>query len=150
MKIAKKEVGKKEIPQGSNWGGDIPKYLKSVGIGYPAPWCMAFVFWTVDQYCKQKNTTNPLYPTGHVATQWQKCKFLRVDLTNDQPQPGDIFIIINRKTGTGHCGFVVKVENGYILTIEGNSNTTGSSEGYEVAEGKRKIKDMTGFIRVVR
>ena len=39
MVAARDEIGQKEVPTGSNWGGKIPTYLKSVGITTPAPWC---------------------------------------------------------------------------------------------------------------
>jgi hypothetical protein len=144
LKIARKELGKTEIPHDSNWGKDVEKYLKSTGIKFPAPWCMAYVYWVMDQYSKQYNLKNPLFKTAHVLTQWRKCKQLRVNT----PRPGDIFIIIN-KDGTGHTGFVVSVKKGIIYTIEGNSNNNGSRNGYMVCRGKRPINTITGLIRPV-
>lgn len=147
LDIARQELGKKEVPQGSNWGPDVQKYLKSVGINYRQPWCMALCYWVVEQYCKQEGIKNPLYKTGHVGQQNQKCPALRVT----QPQPGDIFIIVF-KDGSGHCGFVERVEGDRIYTIEGNSNNNGSSNGYEVCRkiGGRPIKEIKNFLRVVR
>ena len=43
LKYARLELGKGEVPRGSNWGKDVQGYLNSVGITTPAPWCMAFV-----------------------------------------------------------------------------------------------------------
>ena len=122
------------------------KYLKSVGITFAAFWCMAFVYWCISQYCQQQGFINPLNKTGSVSKQWKECKLMRVS----KPRPGDIFIILN-KDGSGHCGFVERVEGNIIYTIEGNSNEDGSREGYEVCRkpGGRPISSITGFIRPV-
>lgn len=145
LDFARKEIGQKEIPEGSNWGGDIPKYLKSVGITFPAPWCMAYCYWVVDQYSQQEGIKNPLHKTGHVGTQYKKCPALRVKV----PKPGDIFIMVF-SDGSGHCGFVESVEGSRIYTIEGNSNTDGSPNGYEVCR-KAHGRNTKGikFLRVI-
>jgi hypothetical protein len=137
------ELGKQEIPKISNWGEHVQKYLKSVGITFPASWCMAFVYWCV----KQNMPVNPLIKTGGVLRQWNeinpKYKFTL-------PLPGDIFIM-DFGSGHGHTGFVEKVEGDRIFTIEGNSNDEGSREGYEVCRkpGGRLISSCKGFIRLV-
>lgn len=138
------QIGVEEIPRGSNWGPDktkgVPAYLKSVGISFPASWCMAFVYWCV----KQAMPVNPLVRTGGVLRQWNeidpKYKF-------KTPLPGDIFIMDYGK-GLGHTGFVESVEGSKIHTIEGNTNDTGSREGYEVCRRVREIGACKGFIRV--
>lgn len=108
---------------------------------------MAEVYYAVNQYCKYAGIKNPLYKTGHVGTQYRKCPALRVK----QPKPGDIFIMIF-KDGSGHCGFVERVEGDRVFTIEGNSNNDGSPNGYEVCRkiGGRPIKEIKTFLRVVR
>ena len=147
LDIARQEIGKKEIPKGSNWGKDVQRYLKSVGLNFSSPWCMAFCFWVVEQYAKQEGIKNPLYKTGHVGKQNQMSAALRVKI----PKPGDIFIMIFRD-GSGHCGFVEYVKADTVFTIEGNSNNDGSPNGYEVCRknGGRKIKEIKIFLRVVR
>ena len=50
--------------------------------------------------------------------------------------------------GLGHTGFVEKVEGNVIHTIEGNTNDTGSREGYEVCRRTRKVEQCKGFIRL--
>ena len=150
LDIARGQIGKQEVPKGSNWGPSVKKYLKSVGIAFAAFWCMAFVYWCISQYCQQQGIKNPLYKTGSVREQWQHCKFMRVNLQTDSPHPGDIFIIM-RKDGSNHCGFVEYVKEDRIYTIEGNSNEDGSNDGYEVCRkpGGRLISTITGFIRPI-
>lgn len=140
IEIAITQIGVEEVPRGSNWGDGVKKYLNSVGINFPASWCMAFVYWCV----ANSGTNNLLYKTGGVLNQWNKvsswCK-------HKEPLAGDIFIMDFGK-GLGHTGFVEKVEGGLIHTIEGNTNDTGSREGYEVCRRIRNISACVGFIRL--
>jgi len=142
LDIAKSQIGKSELPKNSNWGPDVKKYLASVGITFPASWCMAFVYWCVDQHYPK----NPLTKTGGVLAQWNSLpKSMKVKV----PLPGDIFIM-DFGTGHGHTGFVTAVNGDRIETIEGNSNDDGSREGYEVCvkPGGRLISSIKGFIRL--
>lgn len=152
LEIAITQIGKEENPRGSNWGkaGDpVPGYLASVGINFPASWCMAFMYWCVMEAINALPTEqmkwinglqsyNPLYHTGGVLDQ---LKFIQPENKMPQagsaPQPGDIFIM-DLGHGLGHTGMVESVESdGTLHTIEGNTNDTGSREGYEVA---RKVR----------
>jgi hypothetical protein len=141
--IAQKEVGNEEIPRGSNWGVNVQKYLASVGINFPASWCMAFVYWCFDEAYKSQNMQNPLVKTGGVMHAWE------VTATGHRaspPQPGDIFIM-DFGQGLGHTGIVVSVDGPNLHTIEGNTNDTGSREGFEVCQKVRHISGMKGFLR---
>jgi hypothetical protein len=61
-------------------------------------------------------------------------------------KPGHIFIM-DHGNGKGHTGIVKSVADGYMRTIEGNTNIHGSCEGLGVAELNRKINSITaGFI----
>lgn len=139
------QIGVEEDPRGSNWGKDltkgVPMYLKSVGINFAASWCMAFVYWC----CKQAQPNNPLVKTGGVLMQWNKVDKHYKFAT---PLPGDIFIQ-DHGHGLGHTGFVESVVGDKIHTIEGNTNDTGSREGYEVCRRVRDIKSCIGFIRIL-
>ena len=141
LQIAITQIEKEEIPKGSNWGEHVQKYLISVGITFPASWCMAFVYWC----CKQSNPNTPLIKTGGVLAQWNQ---IPAKYKVKTPLPGDIFIM-EFGGGKGHTGFVESVSGDVIQTIEGNSNDEGSREGYEVCRkpGGRKISSMKGFIR---
>lgn len=149
------EIGNEEIPRGSNWGIHVQKYLKDVGINFPASWCMAYVYWCVDEWAHLIGISNPLVKTGGVLAQWNTVNpAYKIKAPFVTPlQPGDIFIMDFGK-GLGHTGFVESVvSNGdkapvEINTIEGNTNDTGSREGYEVCRRKRKISSCVGFIRI--
>jgi hypothetical protein len=140
LKTAITQMGMQEKPLGSNWGKPIQDYLKSVGISFPASWCMAFVYWCFEQNAKGKN---PLVKTGGVLLHWNTAdKKFRVA----EPQIGDIFIMDFGK-GLGHTGIVESVDGNYVHTIEGNSNSRGGREGIEVCRHIRLKKLFKGFLR---
>lgn len=147
LNIAISQLGNSEIPKGSNWGHHIQKYLNSVGIESPSPWCMGFVYWCFDEAAKEMGVENPLIKTGHVLTQWRKTpkKYKVVG----KPQKGDIGIM-DFGGGKGHTFIVSGVSGDKVNTIEGNSNDEGSREGYEVCRkpGGRLISSCIGFIRI--
>lgn len=145
LNVAVYQLGNAEIPHGSNWGKHVEKYLKSVGINVPSPWCMGFVYWCVNEACKEMDLNNPLKKTGGVMAQWVASKHLRVD----KPMKGDIFIM-DFGGGKGHTGFVTQVIGDRIQTVEGNAAPEhGGREGIEVCRKQRKISACKGFLRLV-
>lgn len=139
LDVAKTQLGQQEKPLGSNWGKPVQDYLASVGITFPASWCMAFVYWCF----KQVEPVPPLFKTGGVLRSWNEAdKKYRVK----DPQPGDVFIMDFGK-GLGHTGIVEKVDATFIYTIEGNSNDSGSREGIEVTRKQRPKTKIKGYLR---
>lgn len=138
LEIAKTQLGQQEQPKGSNWGEPVKTYLKSVGITFPASWCMAFVYW-----CYNQLPNNKMFKSGGVLNVWNNSKQNRV--TGD-PLPGDVFIMDFGK-GLGHTGIVEKSDAEFIYTIEGNTNDEGSREGYEVCRRKRAKSKIKGYLR---
>jgi cell wall-associated NlpC family hydrolase len=150
--IARKELGVKELPPGSNRGPRVEGYLKSVHLGPGYAWCAAFVYWCFEQASAGLNRVNPLPRTGSCLDHWNKTRGQKI--TSQQAltdptliEPGDVFII-RSKGIKGHTGIVVGICDGYIHTIEGNTNAFHSSEGEGVLELQRKIESINvGFIR---
>lgn len=140
------QIGEEESPRGSNWGHPVQDYLASVGIGFAASWCMAFVYWCYQHAAEQLGQPNPLFKTGGVLSQWNNSP--KNHVSQLAVQAGDIFIM-NLGKGLGHTGFVESVnEDGSLNTIEGNTNDTGSREGYEVCRRKRNnTHPIIGFLR---
>lgn len=136
------QIDKQEIPRGSNWGPDVKAYLNSVGINFPASWCMAFVYWCFKTAAIELNITNTAIKTGGVLAAWNKAsKTSKASI----PSIGSVFIMDFGK-GLGHTGIVEKFDDEFIYTIEGNTNDTGSREGYEVCRRKRARKTIKGYI----
>ena len=150
---AKTQNGVREIPLGSNRGPDVERYLASVGLGGGFFWCMAFVHFCFREAAQNMGAPNPFPRTAGVLDAWNKAKKFRI--TKNQaiadPSlviPGSVFIL-DFGSGHGHTGFVEKSVGGALKTVEGNTNTDGSSNGIGVFElNRRNIMDrsLRGFI----
>lgn len=140
--IAISQLGQEEKPRGSNWGVPVKDYLASVGINFPASWCMAFVYWCFNKAAIGSGRQNSAYKSGGVLMVWNNSKAFRVT----DPQPGDVFVIDFGK-GLGHTGFVERADEKFIYTVEGNTNDSGSREGYEVCRRARPRGKIKGYLR---
>jgi hypothetical protein len=152
LKVAVSQLGVMEKPLGSNRGPEVDKYLASVGLGPGQFWCMAFVYYCFNKAAEKLDRNNPLVKTGHCMTHWNSTNGKKIIASNavNNPslvKPGQIFII-NTGGSSGHTGIVEKLEGGFLHTIEGNSNTSGSRNGIGVFRlVSRKITKINrGFI----
>ncbi|WP_160711276.1 CHAP domain-containing protein [Chitinophaga solisilvae] len=144
LEIALSQEGVSENPKGSNSGPEVNQYLKSVGLGPGAPWCMAFVYWCVQEAANALQVKNGLVKTGGVLLQWRTTGLRKVTGSR-YVKPGAIFIM-DYGNGFGHTGFVVQADERFIYTVEGNTNDDGSREGYEVCTRRRLLSTIKGFI----
>lgn len=155
LDVAITQIGVEEDIAHTNHGEAV-KYQLAAGLpkGGGFPWCQSFVYWCgMTAY----GDANPVPKTGGVLDCWNKAKegiqktLRKIDdtITPDQVLAGYQFILDLGK-GEGHTGIVESVDpDGTLHTIEGNSNTDGSRDGYEVCrQTKRNISDHTllGFI----
>lgn len=147
LEIALSQEGVCEEPKGSNGGPEVTQYLRAVGLNAGFAWCMAFVYWCVNKAAADMLIPNPLIKTAGVLRQWTDCKLRKLPKTSSGVKPGDIFIL-RFANGMGHCGFVYKINDGIIYTIEGNTNEDGSREGFEVAKRARPVSSIYGFIQL--
>ena len=143
LEIAISQIGKKERPLGSNWGEPVKDYLASVGIGFPASWCMAFIYWCHKNAAECLNISNPAIRTGGVLKAWNDSPKEKKSLV---PIKGSVFIMDFGK-GLGHAGIVESFDSEFIYTIEGNTNDTGTREGVEVCRKKRKRNTIKGYLK---
>jgi len=107
LQVAISQIGQKEDPLGSNWGHPVQDYLHSVGISFPASWCMALMYWSFEQAAQELGVANPLYKTGGVLAQWAHTPNNHVAVA----KPGDVFIMDLGK-GLGHTGIVESIAPG--------------------------------------
>ena len=128
---------------GANDGPKVRKYLRSVGINFPAPWCAAFVYWCISKLVEELQlNTMPFPRTGYCPTieLWAR----EHNILADTPEPGDVFLLYDY-LGVAHTGFVtdVIVDDKLITikTIEGNTNIGGSPEGIGIFERERVIRN---------
>lgn len=145
------DTRKQENPKGSNWGHPVQDFLASVDLFFPASWCMAFMYWCFKDAAGQLGLQNPLVKTGGCLAQWHGQDPKHQVTVLKLAQPGDIFIM-DHGHGVGHTGIIedtVIVGGQLVLhTIEGNTNDTGSREGYEVIRKTRKAAaPIIGYLR---
>lgn len=152
VEIANSQIGVREQPIGSNAGPEVEKYLASVHLSKGNPWCMAFVYYCFEEASKTLTTPNPLIRTGGCLMQWNSTKAKKITAITAKSNPslvipGAVFII-DHGSGLGHTGIVKEVNNGYITTIEGNTNNTRSREGIGVflLESRKLNSINKGFI----
>lgn len=142
LEVAISQIGQQEKPLGSNWGQPVQSYLASVGIGFPASWCMAFVYWCFKRASEEMNVANTAVKTGGVLKAWNEAPKERKSLV---PIIGSVFIM-DYGRGLGHTGIVEKFDAVNVYTIEGNTNDTGSREGIEVCRKVRKRSAIKGYL----
>lgn len=101
-------------------------------------WCMGFVQTIIDQAAskldKSFKTLMPLtFSCDSVGmTGLQKGNLIRYTNVRKDPssvKPGDIFLIQKTTFDWVHTGIITAVKNGIFETIEGNTDTAGSSNG---------------------
>ncbi len=154
VELARKEIGVEEI-NGSNCGPRVNEYKAATWL--PAdkawPWCAAFVCWLVREAMREtglKETAT--FKRPQTAGAWD---FENWSLAQDQttwtlkPHGGDI------KAGDiviftfSHIGIAAEdnQHDGWIETIEGNTDFAGSREGGGVYRKRRKLSQIRSRIR---
>lgn len=133
VNVALKEEGYEETDN------NYTKYGKWYGIngGDGAAWCAMFVSWCANQ-CGLLETVVPRYSAVKTGMQWYQRNRLFKDKGKYKPKAGDIFF--QRSNGGSHTGIVVKSDDTYYYSIEGNSNDA-------VRKVRRKLTDskLTGY-----
>jgi hypothetical protein len=144
LQIAISQIGQDEKPHGSNWGEPVKTYLHSVGIDFPASWCMGFVYWCYKNAASELGIDNPAFKSGGVLNVWNNTPASHKATT---PSVGSIFIM-DFGHGLGHTGIVERFDETFIYSIDGNTNDTGSREGIEVCRRKRARNSIKGYINI--
>ena len=130
-----------------NRGPMVDIYLKSVKSTPGNPWCAAFVGYNLT-YIDVKNP-NTAWSPDYAKTKdviWKSKKKTNVKLL-----PGDVVTYYYPNLGrVGHVGILVKIDNsGYFITIEGNTNGSGSREGDGVYKKKRSPNKVYAVSRYI-
>ena len=98
------------------------------------PWCAMFISWCARQ---AGIPTSVLKNSAVAAPDAQYFNIPYYNGASYTPQPGDLFFT----KSFSHVGLVYYIDGSYFYTIEGNSNTNGSSEGTSVVSNRRKISN---------
>ena len=137
---------------GQNRGPWVRLYMKGHE-GNDFPWCAGFVSFVVKAACEQIGQALPVKSTFSCDQLAQSGKDNErtvrggPNVDSQQLAPGSIFLIRRTPTDWTHTGIVTKVGRKVFLTIEGNTNDSGSREGYEVCQRVRGYKK-ADFVRI--
>lgn len=126
--LAESQIGVRE-KTGNNNGVAVESYLAVTGLGKGNPWCAAFVSWV---YFKA-GFANP-------RSAWCPDLFPKLRLTKEM-LPGNVLgVYFPELKRIAHVGLIIKREGDWCISIEGNTNVTGSREGDGVYLKRRHFR----------
>lgn len=147
LALAKKQLGVKENPAGSNIVKYNTAYYGKTVSGSAYPWCCVFIWWLFDQL-----KANSLFfggkKTASCTTLMDYAKKNGLFVTKDY-KPGDL-IFFNwdgAKSYANHIGICIEVSGGAVICIEGNTSLTNQDNGGNVMERKRYLTKVVGAYR---
>lgn len=154
IQVAAAEVGTEEI-DGTNCGPRVNEYKAATRL--PAteswPWCAAFVCWCVREAMERAGIhETPTFQRPRTAGAWDLENWSRAQDNSTQTrkphhddiQPGDILCFTFSHTGIATSE---PDAEGYVSTIEGNTDAAGSREGGGVFRKRRKLSAIRSRIR---
>lgn len=149
--LAKAEVGVEEI-DGTNCGPRVNQYKSATWLDSTKswPWCAAFICWLFREAMKggSYSFSRPETAGAWDFENWCRSQDKSVILLkphNNKIQAGDIIIFT-----FSHIGIAISDpdSNGFVTTIEGNTDGSGSREGGAVLQKKRSVSQIRSVIRV--
>lgn len=130
VKIAQGELGLRE-KTGRNDGERIAEFLITVGLKNPEPWCAAFISWVFAKagFDQPRSGWSPdLFPVSRLAR---------------SALPGNVIgIYFPEKKRIAHVGLIEKEDGDWLISLEGNTNLSGSREGDGVYRKRRHRKSI--------
>lgn len=143
---AKKWIGTKENPAGSNKVKFNTDYYGRAVSGAAYPWCVVFL-WDVFRMAGASKAFYNGKKTASCAAVWDWGK--KDGLTHTSGKIGDLALFsFDGDKKADHIGLVVGVgNNGTYTTIEGNTSTGNNSNGGEVMKRTRKKSQIVVFVR---
>lgn len=140
---AKRQVGTKENPSGSNKVKYNTAYYGREVSGSAYPWCCAFIWWLF----KECNASNLFYGGKKTASCTTLMNYYKsTGQFSKTPKVGSlVFFNWGKGTAAKHIGIVTRVNSGSIITIEGNTAVGNDSNGGEVMERTRYPSQILGY-----
>ena len=139
LEIARKELGTKESPAGSNQ----VKYGAWYGLN-GQPWCVMFVMWVFDR----AEVSLPVR-TASCTALMNAAKAAKLWVTAGY-RPGDVVIYDwGGDRLPDHCGIVESASAAQVTAIEGNTAVGNDSDGGEVMRRVRTAGQIIGAVRPV-
>jgi hypothetical protein len=134
---------------GNNRGPQIERWQARVHLKPGDAWCTAFACCIVEDAAKGLGMESPLPMVGSVAKLFAWVMEHHPEWVSNKPTRGAIFIHFRdryKPWSLGHCGFVKGVDDGHVLSIDGNTNDAGArdSEGGKDGVWDQRRKDDPG------
>lgn len=140
------ELGVRET--GFNKGKRVEEYLRAANLKPGSAWCAAFITWTF------KQVGIKAVVSGYSPNWFQSnIVYKRDDNINRHysASAGDVFgLYFESKKRIAHVGFIDKQDGSYFITVEGNTNESGSREGDGVYRKRRHIKTIYAISRWIK
>lgn len=154
VNAATAEIGFEEI-DGTNCGPRVNQYKAATNLPPDEAWswCAAFVCWCVKRAMDVSGIGETLtFRRPRTAGAWDLENWSRAQDEStwtkkphrNDIEPGDIVIFT-----FSHCGIAISApdKNGYVATVEGNTDSAGSREGGGVWRKKRHVSKIRSRIR---
>lgn len=150
-------LGTMEKGKNTDNGGPIDTFLEHAGRSPGDPWCAAFISYLGRDMGFPKSAYVPHFID---TAKWDTLYLLKIKnirrelgvrLVLQLPiVAGTLFTLYYPSLGRdGHIGIIVGMEDGYLKTLEGNTNAAGGREGVTVAYKKRRIEQISHLIKWV-
>ncbi|MGV3686473.1 MAG: peptidoglycan-binding protein [Daejeonella sp.] len=143
-KVYDSQVGIRET--GINRGTRVDDYLNYVNLPKGNPWCAAFVCWVLGKAGVENPRTGwspGLFPAEKVIWDRGETRLLSGGKLILLPGAGDVFgLYFQEKKRIAHAGFVDQWDGTWLVTVEGNTNDSGSREGDGVYRKRRMIRSI--------
>jgi hypothetical protein len=145
---------------GDNRGQMVEHFLRGVHLSPGHPWCAAFVHHVGHSAHYDHVTRRSTWPLPATGSCDALARAARANgVLRDEPYVGDVFLLYSRRRARFiHTGIVVGVLDEHrvhdrdvheCVTVEGNTNDDGSSNGHSTLRKLRTFKEADGhkFIR---
>lgn len=131
-------LGIREIPNGSNTGGEVTKFHEWFGMK-PLAWCAMSFCWIVFHALGSLPWKRKL---AGVSMLWSVCKNQKMafKVGEYRPVPGDACVWLH-SDGTGHIGIILCVDGSDMIVLEGNSGNA-----YKAVQRQIGAKDHAGYL----
>lgn len=160
VQVAQSYLGQREKDGNRGWLDPVfEAKMKAVGWKVTDSWCCYFTELVAKEAFAENaemvKAFDTLFSPNCQATyaNFSGSKLFKVSKV---PKPGALVIWRLGKGWKGHIGVIESIKDGFMTTIEGNTNAAGGREGVEVARKRRKLAwtygsglNLVGFIYLV-
>ncbi len=142
--MAEKYLGTKEVPANSNNVIFNTHFYGKEVSGSAYPWCAAFI-WDIFRLCGASD----LFCGGQKVAYCPDIEnyYKKHGQWHTTGQRGDIVLMDFGKGRASHTGILLCKQDGYYITIEGNTSTSSNDNGGAVMKRRRSKSVIRGFAR---